>query len=64
VSPWLIVTTGWPAVTVTTGHALAGMGTGPLILAVSLLTATAATWGSVVLLRARNRPGMARRSTS
>jgi hypothetical protein len=64
VSPWLIVTTGWPGVTVEAGRALAGTGGRLLVLAAGALAVAAVTLGSLMLLRHRNRTGAGRRSTS
>jgi hypothetical protein len=63
--PWLIVTTGWPVVTVAAGHALAAAGARPLaVAAVGTLAAVAVMVGSLVLLRHRGRAGAGPRSTS
>jgi hypothetical protein len=64
VSPWLIVTTGWPGVAMEAGRALAGTGSRLLVLAGGALVFAAITLGSLVLLRHRNRTGTRRRSTS
>jgi hypothetical protein len=61
-SPWLIVTTGWPAVTA--GHALAAAGTRPTVLAAGALVVGALILVSVGLLRRRSRTGAGPRSTS
>lgn len=52
--PWLIVTTGWSAVTVAAGHTLAGAGS-RLLLPVLGVSAAAILVGSLVRLRLRHR---------
>jgi hypothetical protein len=64
VSPWLIVTTGWPAMTSAAGHALVGTWARLLVPAMAALAVTAGTLGSVMWLRRRSRSGAPRRSTS
>jgi len=61
-SPWLIVTTGWPAVTA--GHALAAAGTRLTVLAAGASVVGALILVSVALLRHRSRTGAGHRSTS
>ena len=61
-SPWLIVTTGWPAVTA--GHALAAAGTRLTVLATGALAFAALILVSVMLLRHRSRTGEGPGSTS
>ena len=67
-SPWLIVTTGWPAVNVMAEHALAAAVAVPLLPAAGTAVATA-TIGPLVLWRRRYRkrgpaPPSVPRSTS
>jgi hypothetical protein len=64
VSPWLIVTTGWPGVALEAGRSLAGTGSRLLVLTAGALAVAASTLGWLMLLRHRNRTSARRRSTS
>ena len=63
-SPWLIVSSGWPAVTAEAGHALAAAGTRLTVPAAGALAFGALILVSVMLLRHRSRTGAGPGSTS
>ncbi len=61
-SPWLIVTTGWPAATAAAAILLARATAHPVTDAIVATSALALVGGALLGLRTRQRPG--RRSTS